>query len=140
MLDINFDAFTSFTFSENKGTFDSKSLPAQYTADVDAFTDITFDGFFNEWLYGLSTYGTQAPFSPTDTILDLGTLSFVATEEGVFDFNMSSFFISDIPGYFEDAYDIQHSVQIVAKNVPAPAALSLMLIGLAGVFVRKKSN
>lgn len=140
LLDKNFDMATYFTFSENKVTFESEYLPAQYTADVDAFTDVSFDSIFNEWTYSLNTYGSQAPFLLSDMELDLGTLSFVATDIGTFDFNVSYFSISDFNNYFDDAFDIQHSVQIVANQVPEPASIALFAFAFAALYRKPKKH
>ena len=140
LLDKNFDMATYFMFSDNKGTFDSAYLSGLYTTDVDADPIVSFDSLFKEWTYSLSTYGSQAPFSLTDMVLDLGTLSFVATEIGRFDFNVSYFFISDSPGYFDQAFDIQHSVKIVANEVPEPASIALFAFAFAALYRKPKKH
>ncbi|KMT66873.1 PEP-CTERM sorting domain-containing protein [Catenovulum maritimum] len=132
LLDMNFDALTYFTFSEDTASFDIESLPAQYAnADPFAFTD--YDAIFDEWTYSLSTYGLEAPFAATDTVLDLGTLSFIANDLGSFSFNVSEFGLYDWYGFEETEFSLSHSVNIVASEVPEPSTLAIFGLALAGL-------
>jgi hypothetical protein len=144
LIDKNFDAQTWFTFTDSTADFASVSLPAQYTADTDPFETVDYDSFSDEWLYSLSTFGTDAPFDTADMLLDLGTLSFVAKDAGDFMFDITSAYLMDVGSFYDDNLFGSQTLKINAvgtqpNDVPEPPMVAILLLGLLAIRKAKKS-
>lgn len=114
-----------------------------------SFTGVSFTNWLTEDIFPINQVGGfvdifDSPMSGDNTLL--ASLTFSADSIGNDtvsllgdDFNFGGLFFVD--GSQATNFDIDTSFDVnvidAVKDVPAPAALSLMLIGLAGLFVRK---